>query len=53
MTEDGKQPSNARSVRQGDVLYVSGESGPVCGQVCCHGRDGVTVRIDGNPVQVR
>lgn len=53
VNETAKQPDGARAVRRGDVLYVSGESGPACGEVLCHGRDGVTVRIDGKHHQVR
>ena len=53
VNQTAKQPDGARAVRRGDVLYVSGESGPVCGDVLCHGRDGVTVRIDGKPIRVR
>lgn len=41
-----------RSIRRGDSLYVRGDSGPVCGDVLCHGRDGVTVCVDGNRMQV-
>ena len=53
VNQTAKQPDGARAVRRGDVLYVSGESGPACGEVLCHGRDGVTVRIDGKPIRVR